>query len=129
MANRKVCDMDCFNCKFPDCIKSVKGKKELTQEQKNANSERVKSRYYASKASGICVACQRKPKSHGLKCQECWERQKRLDAARYGIRKKWEQEGKCRNCGGERKAGKKTCEYHYNILVQCAATARKAREK
>lgn len=120
----KVCDMNCFNCKFPDCIKndtySEKSRYCNRSEQAKANQrKRAKEKRDEARAKGLCIICRKKPMQHGSKCYECWLRQKRYDKRKNtGQREQWLRDGKCYFCGKEPIKGKKVCAVHYPALKQ-----------
>ena len=125
MAKRKkiICDRDCFNCKFDDCISDIRVYSEKSlyknrspQAQANQRALAKKKRDEA-KAQGSCMVCRKKKATHGVKCYECYLRQKRHDRAKCdGRREYWLDEGLCYFCGAPRIAGQKVCEKHYKIL-------------
>lgn len=120
----KVCDMDCLNCKFPDCIKddvaplrrysqrSEKSKQKIREYQKRLRAE--------AKANGLCTTCRKNKATHGTKCFECYLMHKRHNARRSGKRDFWLSDGKCYKCGREPIEGKKVCEMHYPQLKDLA---------
>ena len=84
-----VCNFDCFNCVYPDCINN---------EPENKTEERRIKRENA-KARGLCVICMKSAATHGLYCEECYER-KRTTNAKYGRarREKAKAAGLCIMC-------------------------------
>lgn len=124
MAKKKIiCDRDCFNCKCDDCIADIRVYSEKSlyknrspQAQANQRALAKKKRDEA-KAQGLCMICRKKKATHGVKCYECYLRQKRYDRAKCdGRRQYWLEEGLCYFCGAPRMAGQKVCEKHYKIL-------------
>ena len=123
MGKKIICNRDCFNCKFDDCIADIRVYSEKSlyknrspQAQANQRALAKKKRDEA-KAQGICVICKKKKATRGVKCYECWLRQKRYDRAKYnGKRQYWIDENLCYFCGAPRMAGQKVCEKHYKIL-------------
>ena len=117
----KVCDMDCFNCKFDDCIKDdVYSDKDRycnrSEKQKQYQREYQKKKRDEARAKGLCIICRKLPATNGSKCLDCYLRQKRHDREKYdGKRDRWIEDGKCYFCGSEVVKGKKVCEKHYGI--------------
>lgn len=122
----KVCDMDCFHCKFDDCIneKTYREKdmyKNRPEEYRERQRERSKRIYHERKASGLCVICGKKPPKFGVRCYECHLAQKRRDRKKNkGLRDERKMKGLCYYCGAEVIPGKRVCEKHYKILMKCA---------
>lgn len=120
----RICDHDCFNCKFEDCINDrTYSEKSLyknrSEQGKLAQREYNKKRRAAAKARGFCIICFQKPATHGFKCYECYLRQKRYDKARSkGKRELWRQSGLCYFCGRQTLPGKKVCADHYALLLK-----------
>lgn len=87
------CDWDCFNCKFPDCIRNgceipkglckncrirpaVPGYTccEVCREK---DSKRLKTLREQRKAAGVCAQCGKRPPAPGLvTCEQCLERER-----------------------------------------------------
>lgn len=115
----KVCDMDCFNCKYKDCIKNDTYSEKSrycnrSAEARNHQKERAKKKRDEARKQGLCCICLKKPQTHGAKCYECYLRQKRYDQKKNtGERERWKDEGKCYYCGADVVPGKKTCSIHY----------------
>lgn len=124
MAKKKIiCDRDCFNCKFDDCIADIRVYSEKSlyknrspQAQANQRALAKKKRDEA-KANGLCMVCRKRKATHGSKCYECYLRQKKYDKAKYhGRREFWREKGLCYFCGNNCIEGKKVCEKHYKFL-------------
>ena len=137
----KVCDMDCFNCKFPDCIKedvySEKGKYcNRSEEQKQKAREYAKKKRDEARAKGFCIVCRKVPATNGAKCHECYLRQKRHDKKKNtGKRQMRFELGLCYFCGAPPKKGFRVCEKHYSIYQKAGVhmashpNTQKAREE
>ena len=114
----KVCDMDCFNCKFDDCIKDdVYSDKDRycnrSEKQKQYQREYQKKKRDEARAKGLCIICRKLPATNGSKCLNCYLRQKRHDREKYdGKRDRWMEDGKCYFCGSEVVKGKKVIHGH-----------------
>lgn len=130
-----ICDKDCFNCKYEDCIAEVKitvQTEEQKERMKEYNARNKKKRYYKAKAEGMCVHCLKKPATHGVLCYECWLKDNRRTKERYHRNKnllgraEWKAQGLCYFCGSEPMTGQKLCEKHYKMSVE---SLKKAREK
>ena len=120
----KVCNMDCFNCKFDDCIKNDVYSESSrycnrSEEYKQYQREYQKKKRDEAREKGYCIVCLKRPATNGAKCLECYLRQKRYDKSKCdGRRQMWIEEGRCYFCGGEVKEGKKVCEKHYRVLFE-----------
>lgn len=119
-----ICNHDCLNCIYDDCINdSVYSEKSLYRnrsEQAKENQRKLQKRKRdESKAKGLCVICRSKKATHGVKCYECYIRQKRYDKAKYnGKRQYWKENGLCFYCGAKTLPGKKVCQKHYDSLLK-----------
>ncbi len=128
----KVCDMDCFNCKFDDCIKDDVYREtsrycNLTEHCKRYENEYGKKRRAEAKQKNYCVRCLKRPATHGSQCYECYIRGKSYyQKHKPNTRILWREEGKCYFCGNEVIKGKKVCEKHYLILCNNAEKAHKS---
>ena len=49
---------------------------EKSKKTKNSGKENLKSRYYRLKAAGLCTNCGKQPATRGIRCEECYQRQK-----------------------------------------------------
>ena len=118
------CNHDCLNCIYDDCINgSTYSEKSLnrnrSEQARRNNIEFQKRRYQEAKKNGICTACKKKKATYGLRCYECYIKQKRYNRAQSsGIREFWQENGLCYQCGGEVVPGKKVCQRHYEILMK-----------
>ena len=111
---------------------------QLSAEEKKAKNimsrENKKKRYYRRKAEGICVSCGKKKATNGLRCLECYVKQKKSDHRR-AQQKKIEkggdprdirtQKGLCRFCEEPAVPGQRLCEKHYQGAVESMRNARK----
>ncbi|MCM1334945.1 MAG: hypothetical protein NC084_09815 [Bacteroides sp.] len=125
----KICDMDCFNCKYDDCINDTPPPKrkpysKFSEESKQRCRERQNRYVAAAKAKGLCMRCRKRPITHWGLCVECYYKQKRYNAAQPKKRDNWQREGKCFWCGRDPIPGKKVCEIHYEYLKKTAEHAR-----
>ena len=76
-----VCNEDCFNCIYDDCILGTgsPGRHKISEEEKirrqQKRQEYVKqyrhARYLKLKAAGICTRCEKNPVKKGVICDEC----------------------------------------------------------
>ena len=90
-----------------------------SEQNKENQRELQKRKRVEAKAKGLCPVCRSKKATHGVKCYECYIRQKRHDKAKYdGRRKHWKDNGLCVLCGAETLPGKKVCQKHYNSLLK-----------
>lgn len=121
----KVCDMDCFNCKFPDCIKEdvypererfCNRSEESKQKIREYQREYKKKKYDEARAKGLCGVCKKMPATHGVRCYECYLKQKKYDKKKNtGTRQMRHDLGLCYFCGAPPKEGFRVCEKHYSI--------------
>lgn len=120
----KICNLDCFHCIHPDCIRDELGKKHYPNYQSQRDSR--KRRYYRWKQAGLCVRCGKRNATHGVVCTDCYYAKKRSDHNRNctGARELWREQGKCVCCGAEPVMGKKTCEKHRAAFATGAEKAR-----
>ena len=105
------CDMECFDCKYDDCIndyvpKEAKEYKAAYYQKHKDEIVHNKSKLYQErKAAGICVICgKRKAVKNRVRCLDCLQRAKRQDTAgrrRRGMLPKDHFDGVdwCRLCG------------------------------
>ncbi len=119
-----ICSHDCLHCAYDDCINdSVYSEKSLyknrsEQARKNDRDRQKKARDKA-REQGLCLVCRKKKAMRGVKCYECYIRQKRYDKEKYdGKREIWRQKGLCWYCGSEVIPGKKVCQKHYENLLR-----------
>lgn len=120
----KICDLDCFNCSYPDCIREVKEKKTYPNYQ--SHKDWLRTRYYRWKSAGLCVRCGQRQATRGVHCIDCFLKRKRYDKSRNnkGLREYWRENGLCVCCGDKVVEGKKTCKKHYEIFAKCAEKSR-----
>lgn len=84
-----ICNMDCLNCIYPDCINTeddpVIRKREYFRmywhrhpERYEAHKKRMNElrhkRYFERKAAGLCVICGKVPAVRGARCEACAEK-------------------------------------------------------
>lgn len=118
----RICDMDCFNCKFPDCINDKVYPESSrycnwSEERKKKDNARCAERYRKALAAGLCGRCHYKPLYRGTLCYECWLKRKRYDASRSTHKREYRREnGLCYFCDTPVVPGKKTCEKHLQFF-------------
>ena len=97
MKGKTICDMDCLNCVYPDCIND-KVTPNYYQIMKANNPEAyrkrvdtikayVTTRYYARKEAGICVMCGKAKSVAGIYCETCAEKNRQYRRKSYKKRK------------------------------------------
>ena len=117
----KVCNMDCFNCKFDDCIKDDVYREasrycNMTEHSRQYIKDYHKKRSAEAKKKGYCTTCCIRPATHGTKCEKCYQYSKSYYQNKKGIKRiLWQEEGKCYICGDSVKEGYKLCEKHYQV--------------
>lgn len=123
MGKKIKCNRDCFHCIYDDCIVDIRVYSEKSLYKNRSPEAQERQRAYQkkkrdeAKAKGLCTVCKKKKATHGVKCYECYIRQKRHDRAKYdGRRQEWIDNGLCYFCGKPRMKGQKVCEEHYKIL-------------
>lgn len=130
-----VCDMDCFNCKYDDCINDnvTECYADLPFEEKEKIQKRNRTRYHELKERGICVKCGKLPAKEGITlCESCAhkrskrEKRKRAENQQISKRDLWREQRKCYFCGGECVQGKKVCTKHYEMLKAMAMHMRES---
>lgn len=121
---QKVCNLDCFHCHHPDCIREEPEKKRYPNYQ--SHREWCKKRYDRLKAEGACVRCGKYKATRGVLCIDCYTQRKKYDHRRNykGLREYWRENGLCVCCGKETVLGKKTCQKHYAIFSRCIESNR-----
>ncbi len=128
---KQICNMDCFNCKFLDCINDYVKKerrwRDLPEEQKKKSAEHKREKYYRDKEKGICTHCGKKPiyaEKSTICCYECYINYKKRDMERYRELRARTQEkhdfkeknNLCLYCDEPRVDGKKVCAKHYKKM-------------
>lgn len=105
------CNMDCFNCKYDDCINDYVPKDYSArraayyQEHKKELSEKSHNRYMERKAAGLCVECgKKKAVENRTRCLECLLKNRRAaneKNRRKGLQPRAHFDGVdwCRLCG------------------------------
>lgn len=125
----KICNMDCFNCKFPDCINDTVYPESArycnwSEERKKRDNARCAKRYREAVSKGLCGRCHKKPQYQGKLCYECWLKRKRYDASKATHKREYRREhGLCYFCDTPAVPGKKTCEKHLRIFQEKMAYA------
>ena len=88
---KQICNMDCLNCVFPDCINNDDHNSYYDWKERHPdtyarhlvkNRERNRARYHALKAQGICVSCGRLKAVRGTRCVACADKQARYHMER-----------------------------------------------
>lgn len=132
---KKICDMDCFNCPYPDCINNSPSYSEKSlyknrsEESKRQQREYNRQRSAMLKAAGLCTCCGQRPAWDGHReCMECYLRHSRRAKERYAERGRQRQDAKaakiaagvCIRLECERPAvpGKRLCQEHCNQYGQ-----------
>ena len=127
--------MDCFNCKYDDCINDNVPEcyADLPFEEKEKIQKRNRTRYHELKERGICVKCGKLPAKEGITlCESCAhkrskrEKRKRAENQQISKRDLWREQRKCYFCGGECVQGKKVCTKHYEMLKAMAMHMRES---
>lgn len=120
----KVCDMDCFNCKFDDCKKNdVYRESSLycntTEHCRQYCRDYHKKRREEARQKNYCGRCFKFPATHGTYCYNCYLYIRRYyESHKSNIREMRRNEGLCYVCGDKVKDGFKLCEKHYNIACK-----------
>ena len=117
------CNRDCFNCQYEDCINDDTYRlcktPEVIERRKEYQRMTAKRKRDEARTKGLCMVCQKKKATYGVKCYECYIRQKRYDLNKYhNDRETWRQNGLCYFCGKQPIEGKKVCIVHYKILLK-----------
>lgn len=126
----KICDMDCFNCKFPDCINDTTYPESArycnwSEERKIKQRERSRINYKKAIENGLCGVCKQRPQYRGVRCYECWLRQKRYNDSKALHKREYRAENNlCYYCDNPVVPGKKTCEKHLAMFQEIAAHRR-----
>lgn len=116
----KVCDMDCLNCRYDDCINdhvyydsaSYKNRSEKAKE--NARRYQAELRQKA-REKGLCIVCRKNIADHGVTCERCYQRNSASQRIRYEEkRRSKEYTDECRKCHEKRIPGKKLCQRCYD---------------
>ena len=141
MKNKIICNGDCFNCKYDDCINDkwieAEAKKieyminyrETHEAYRKHQAEHKKEIYAKRKAAGLCVKCGKLPAKYGVFCYECKLYMRKYDRRKIKQREKrgrefWASNGKCFFCGEPVINGKKVCERHYELCCKSAEVGR-----
>lgn len=120
----RVCDMDCLNCKFDDCVNDKvyydsSCYKNRSEKAKAHAREYQKKLRETAKANGLCVVCRKKTANHGVQCDECFAKAVRYQKKRREEKaRKKEYSNECHFCNRERLPGKKVCEIHYEMCLK-----------
>ncbi len=126
---KRVCDMDCFHCKYDDCIYDESEPEYAATEKEREHLEHQKQyqkeRYRKLRSLGLCTVCGKPAKSGQAKCEECCQRINQRARQKYRdkhlISRDFFRETGCFFCGAECVEGKKVCEKHLAICRKNAA--------
>lgn len=123
----KICDMDCFNCKFDDCINDyIPPKKVYTEEQKEGRREATRRMYQKYKEQKRCVNCGRPALKNQVRCLECKLKQNKRNHERLqekAFSRNFLGNEACYFCGEKRVKGQKVCQKHLEICRKNAERA------
>ena len=128
----KVCDMDCLNCIYDDCINDYIRPMHVitTEEDRISNRQSRKKRYEKLKQAGLCTDCGKPAYNGSVRCFECKLKHNRISKQKYRekhpISRDVFRENGCYFCGEECVAGKKVCKKHFDICKRNAENARKS---
>lgn len=128
----KICDMDCFNCKFDDCINDYVRPMHVitTESERISNRQSRAKRYKKLRAAGLCVDCGKPVNGSNAKCYECRLKANRKNRQAYRnkhpLRREIFRESGCYFCGKKCVSGKKVCAEHLQICQNNAARARES---
>lgn len=79
---KKICDMDCFHCKYDDCIREYEPKgsyrpyRDWPQQWRDVRNKHRREKYGARKQAGLCVSCGKRA-NRGVYCDECYLKSKK----------------------------------------------------
>lgn len=141
VSTKILCDYNCLNCKFKDCIlednentfreNKIKKVKEYRLRHLEEHKQSEKDRYQKRKENGLCVRCGNKRENlKFVLCDKCREYNKnRLENERrkngalpkqeyFQIRNENKENGICWFCDEPSIPGKNTCEHHYKLYKQ-----------
>lgn len=127
---KRVCDEDCFHCKYEDCINDYV-KPERSEAQKWYDRERMREKRALYRKYGICVKCFHREAFEGhTLCEECTEKQ-RLYNEKHNRKRIFDKretraaEGLCYFCGAPRLDGYRVCKACYDRCKRNTPTTRK----
>ena len=114
-----ICNYDCFNCVFDDCI----------NDEAETPSEKARRKYALAKQQGLCTHCNKRIAVHGVYCEECYVAH-RDSSRRYGQKRnaRLKAAGLCLMCGKQPATHGVLCEpCHEKALAYQKAARKKAR--
>lgn len=126
----KICDMDCFNCKFDDCINDYVRPMHVitTESERISNRQSRAKRYKKLRAAGLCVDCGKPVNGSNAKCYECRLKANRKNRqayrAKHPVPRDFFKTTGCYFCGDKCVEGKKVCARHLYICQKNAQNAR-----
>ncbi len=120
----KICDMDCFNCKYEDCINDyVPVPHKISKEQQEKYNKRGRDLYHQRIENGYCGRCGKPlylPHSHCY-CYECYIKMQRkyaLSREKNAALKEYRRaNGLCEFCDEPHLPNKKCCQRHYDAKI------------
>lgn len=132
------CNMDCFNCPFPDCINDdvkpydAEIAKQIWENRKDEINEKRRAITAERKANGICISCGKRPiaKNSTCQCTECLLKNRRRKQEKHkknggSTHEMFEMMGLCKTCGKSKPVvGYKICESCLEKSKQNMALAR-----
>lgn len=113
----------CAECREKKAKVEAKRLARETPEQAEARKERVRTRYYMNKSSGICVKCGKRNAVCGtVLCNRCLAKRRSCEKS-TSQREYREDKGLCIICGRPAVSGRKHCEEHLKMLRKTVANA------
>lgn len=126
MKKKQVCNMNCLNCIYPDCINNSVNNFEYQREWRKTHPEylkreleRKKQKYRELKSKGICTMCRKRPATHGTKCYDCtiWTRKYNRDYYwKHHKPQIVKDPTECKFCRDKALPGRKVCAVHLEAL-------------
>ena len=113
----------CAECREKKAKVEAKRLARETPEQAEARKERVRTRYYMNKSSGICVKCGKRNAVCGtVLCNRCLAKRRSCEKS-TSQREYREDKGLCIICGRPAVSGRKHCDEHLKMLRKTVANA------
>ena len=96
-----ICNYDCFNCVFDDCI----------NDEPESRAEEMRYKYAVAKSKGLCTNCKKRIAVHGVYCEMCYEHH-RESSRRYRRERnaRLKAAGLCLMCGKQPATHGQYCE-------------------